>query len=38
MEKGLEIWVFGDHRHHPQDRLTLQVLGEREPFPETGEG
>ena len=26
MRKGLEIWVFGDHRNHPQDRLTLQVL------------
>jgi len=26
MGKGLEIWVFGDHRNHPQDRLTLQVL------------
>jgi len=25
--KGLEIWVFGDHRNYPQDRLTLQVLG-----------
>lgn len=23
----LEIWVFGDHRNHPKDRLTLQVLG-----------
>ena len=28
MKKGLEIWGFGDHRNHPQDRLTLQVLGE----------
>jgi electron transfer flavoprotein alpha subunit/quercetin dioxygenase-like cupin family protein len=27
MKKDLEIWVFGDHRNHPQDRLTLQVLG-----------
>jgi electron transfer flavoprotein alpha subunit len=27
MRKGSEIWVFGDHRNHPQDRLTLQVLG-----------
>ncbi|MDI6755198.1 MAG: FAD-binding protein [Thermodesulfobacteriota bacterium] len=27
MKKDLEIWVFGDHRHYPQDRLTLQVLG-----------
>ena len=26
MRKGLEIWVFGDHRNHPHDRLTLQVL------------
>src|SRR5512139_418472 len=26
MRKGLEIWVFGDYRNHPQDRLTLQVL------------
>jgi electron transfer flavoprotein alpha subunit len=26
MRKGIEIWVFGDHRNHPQDRLTLQVL------------
>ena len=24
----MEIWVFGDHRNHPQDRLTLQVLGQ----------
>jgi electron transfer flavoprotein alpha subunit len=27
MKRGSEIWVFGDHRNHPQDRLTLQVLG-----------
>jgi len=27
MKRDLEIWVFGDHRHHPKDRLTLQVLG-----------
>jgi electron transfer flavoprotein alpha subunit len=27
MRKDLEIWVFGDHRRHPKDRLTLQVLG-----------
>jgi electron transfer flavoprotein alpha subunit/quercetin dioxygenase-like cupin family protein len=27
MKKGLEIWVFGDHRHTLRDRLTLQVLG-----------
>lgn len=27
MKKDLEIWVFGDHRNYPQDRLTLQVLG-----------
>jgi len=26
MKKDLEIWVFGDHRNHPQDRLTIQVL------------
>ncbi len=28
MKKDLEIWVFGDHRNHPHDHLTLQVLGE----------
>ena len=28
MKKDLEIWVFGDHRNHLQDRLTLQVLGQ----------
>jgi len=28
MKKDLEIWVFGDHRNYPHDRLTLQVLGE----------
>ena len=28
MKKDLEIWVFGDHRNHPQDRLTLQALGQ----------
>jgi electron transfer flavoprotein alpha subunit/quercetin dioxygenase-like cupin family protein len=28
MKKDLEIWVFGDHRNDPQDRLTLQVLGQ----------
>jgi len=28
MNKNLEIWVFGDHRNYPQDRLTLQVLGQ----------
>ena len=28
MKKDLEIWVFGDHRNHPQDRLTLQILGQ----------
>jgi electron transfer flavoprotein alpha subunit len=27
MKKDLEIWVFGDHRNHLQDHLTLQVLG-----------
>ena len=27
MKRDLEVWVFGDHRHHPKDRLTLQVLG-----------
>ena len=27
MKKDLEIWVFGDHRHYHQDRLTFQVLG-----------
>ncbi len=27
MKRALEIWVFGDHRRHPKDRLTLQVLG-----------
>jgi electron transfer flavoprotein alpha subunit len=28
MKKDLEIWVFGDHRNYPQDRLTPQVLGQ----------
>jgi electron transfer flavoprotein alpha subunit len=28
MERNLEIWVFGDHRHHPKNRLALQVLGQ----------
>ena len=28
MEKGLDIWVFGDHRNYLQERLTLQVLGQ----------
>jgi len=28
MKKDLEIWVFGDHRNHPRDRLTLQALGQ----------
>lgn len=28
MKRDLEIWVFGDHRNHPKDRLTLQVLGQ----------
>ena len=28
MKKDLEIWVFGDHRNHLQDHLTLQVLGQ----------
>ena len=27
-EKNLEIWVFGDHRNHPHDRLTFEVLGQ----------
>lgn len=26
MKRDLDIWVFGDHRNHSQDRLTLQVL------------
>jgi electron transfer flavoprotein alpha subunit len=26
MKKHLQIWVFGDHRHDPQDRLTLHLL------------
>jgi electron transfer flavoprotein alpha subunit len=28
IKKGLDIWVFGDHRNHPQDRVTLQTLGQ----------
>ncbi|MGZ3534966.1 MAG: hypothetical protein ACXU9K_07055 [Thermodesulfobacteriota bacterium] len=24
----MEIWVFGDHRNHPHDRLTFEVLGQ----------
>lgn len=28
MSKDLNIWVFGDHRNHLQDRLTLQVVGQ----------
>ena len=28
MRKESEIWVFGDHRNHPQDRLTLQGLAQ----------
>jgi len=28
MNRNLEIWVFGDYRNHPKDRLTLQVLGQ----------
>ncbi len=28
MKRDLEIWVFGDHRNHPHDRLTLQVVGQ----------
>ncbi len=28
MKKDSEIWVFGDHRNYPQDRLTPQVLGQ----------
>src|SRR5512139_818064 len=27
-KKDLEVWVFGDHRNYPQDRLTLEVLGQ----------
>jgi electron transfer flavoprotein alpha subunit len=27
-ETNLEIWVFGDHRNHPHDRLTFEVLGQ----------
>ncbi len=27
-KKNLEIWVFGDHRNHPHDRLTFEVLGQ----------
>jgi electron transfer flavoprotein alpha subunit len=27
MKKDLETWIFGDHRHYHQDRLTFQVLG-----------
>ena len=26
--KDLEVWVFGDHRNYPHDRLTLEVLGQ----------
>jgi electron transfer flavoprotein alpha subunit len=28
MKRDLETWVFGDHRNHLQDHLTLQVLGQ----------
>ncbi len=27
-KKDLEVWVFGDHRNHPHDRLTFEVLGQ----------
>ena len=27
MKRDLDIWVFGDHRNHIQDRLTFQVIG-----------
>jgi electron transfer flavoprotein alpha subunit len=26
MTDDYQVWVFGDHRNYPQDRLTLQVL------------
>ena len=26
MKRDLQIWVFGNHRNDPQDRLTLQLL------------
>ncbi len=28
MGKAIEVWVFGDHRHASQKRLTRQVLGQ----------
>ena len=28
MEKEKNIWVFGDHRNHPRDRLTMQVIAQ----------
>ncbi len=36
MKKDLEIWVLGDHRNHPQDRLTMQVLGQARGLSDTG--
>jgi electron transfer flavoprotein alpha subunit len=36
MKKDLEIWVFGDHRNYPQDRLTTQVLGQARRLSDTG--
>ncbi len=36
MEKEVEIWVFGDHRNHPQDRLTVQVLAQARGLSEEG--
>jgi electron transfer flavoprotein alpha subunit/quercetin dioxygenase-like cupin family protein len=28
MNRPLEVWAFGDHRNHPKDRFTLQVLSQ----------
>jgi electron transfer flavoprotein alpha subunit/quercetin dioxygenase-like cupin family protein len=36
MKKGLEIWVLGDHRNYPQDRLTMQVLAQARGLSDTG--
>jgi len=36
MKKDLEIWVLGDHRNYPQDRLTMQVLGQACGLSDTG--
>ena len=38
MANDFQIWVFGDHRNSPKDRLAFQVLGQARRMAEARKG